>query len=200
MLLACFFFFFKQKTAYEMLRSLVGSEMCIRDSTRPVAASAGRISSSPASGRCAPSVNTTGASTNCPVRASARSLVRGSGAGSTGSLHRPVPEITDRGRGDRVGDLGARRTVRQGTVRQGTVRHGAGRWAGRLWVTARVRRPASAGHAPSQRDPHRGRADLNRGGDRGPCVPPVSYTHLRAHETPEHLVCRLLLEKKKTKK
>ncbi len=26
-----FFFFFKQKTAYGMLRSLVGSEMCIRD-------------------------------------------------------------------------------------------------------------------------------------------------------------------------
>src|SRR5674536_155612 len=30
----CLFFFFKQKTAYEMLRSLVGSEMCIRDSAR----------------------------------------------------------------------------------------------------------------------------------------------------------------------
>eukprot|EP00658_Telonema_sp_P-2_P065376 TRINITY_DN54629_c0_g1_i3.p1 TRINITY_DN54629_c0_g1~~TRINITY_DN54629_c0_g1_i3.p1 ORF type:complete len:185 (+),score=47.69 TRINITY_DN54629_c0_g1_i3:3-557(+) len=29
---------------------------------------------------------------------------------------------------------------------------------------------------------------------------PVSYTHLRAHETPEHLVCRLLLEKKKKTK
>ena len=28
-------------------------------------------------------------------------------------------------------------------------------------------------------------------------VEPVSYTHLRAHETPEHLVCRLMLEKKK---
>eukprot|EP00658_Telonema_sp_P-2_P014007 TRINITY_DN15311_c0_g1_i1.p1 TRINITY_DN15311_c0_g1~~TRINITY_DN15311_c0_g1_i1.p1 ORF type:complete len:527 (-),score=86.68 TRINITY_DN15311_c0_g1_i1:41-1621(-) len=28
-------------------------------------------------------------------------------------------------------------------------------------------------------------------------VDAVSYTHLRAHETPEHLVCRLLLEKKK---
>eukprot|EP00658_Telonema_sp_P-2_P042228 TRINITY_DN30297_c0_g1_i1.p2 TRINITY_DN30297_c0_g1~~TRINITY_DN30297_c0_g1_i1.p2 ORF type:complete len:105 (+),score=30.73 TRINITY_DN30297_c0_g1_i1:113-427(+) len=28
------FFFFKQKTAYEMLRSLVGSEMCIRDRTQ----------------------------------------------------------------------------------------------------------------------------------------------------------------------
>ena len=25
----------------------------------------------------------------------------------------------------------------------------------------------------------------------------VSYTHLRANETPEHLVCRLLLAKKK---
>eukprot|EP00658_Telonema_sp_P-2_P066593 TRINITY_DN5557_c0_g1_i9.p1 TRINITY_DN5557_c0_g1~~TRINITY_DN5557_c0_g1_i9.p1 ORF type:complete len:101 (-),score=14.51 TRINITY_DN5557_c0_g1_i9:75-377(-) len=33
-----------------------------------------------------------------------------------------------------------------------------------------------------------------------PCPGPVSYTHLRAHETPEHLVCRLLLEKKKKKK
>eukprot|EP00658_Telonema_sp_P-2_P051080 TRINITY_DN39101_c0_g1_i4.p1 TRINITY_DN39101_c0_g1~~TRINITY_DN39101_c0_g1_i4.p1 ORF type:complete len:102 (+),score=18.90 TRINITY_DN39101_c0_g1_i4:97-402(+) len=32
-----------------------------------------------------------------------------------------------------------------------------------------------------------------------PFLIPVSYTHLRAHETPEHLVCRLLLEKKKTK-
>ena len=34
----CFvvFFFFKQKTAYEMLRSLVGSEMCIRDSVMEV--------------------------------------------------------------------------------------------------------------------------------------------------------------------
>src|SRR5674536_256440 len=31
---SCFVFFFKQKTAYEMLRSLVGSEMCIRDSVR----------------------------------------------------------------------------------------------------------------------------------------------------------------------
>eukprot|EP00658_Telonema_sp_P-2_P050670 TRINITY_DN38697_c0_g1_i1.p1 TRINITY_DN38697_c0_g1~~TRINITY_DN38697_c0_g1_i1.p1 ORF type:complete len:132 (+),score=52.73 TRINITY_DN38697_c0_g1_i1:4-399(+) len=30
--LVVIFFFFKQKTAYEMLRSLVGSEMCIRDS------------------------------------------------------------------------------------------------------------------------------------------------------------------------
>ena len=26
---------------------------------------------------------------------------------------------------------------------------------------------------------------------------PISYTHLRAHETDQYLVCRLLLEKKK---
>eukprot|EP00825_Cyclidium_porcatum_P034385 TRINITY_DN36184_c0_g1_i2.p3 TRINITY_DN36184_c0_g1~~TRINITY_DN36184_c0_g1_i2.p3 ORF type:complete len:106 (+),score=5.08 TRINITY_DN36184_c0_g1_i2:60-377(+) len=31
-----FFFFFKQKTAYEIMPSLVGSEMCIRDSSRTV--------------------------------------------------------------------------------------------------------------------------------------------------------------------
>ena len=30
-------------------------------------------------------------------------------------------------------------------------------------------------------------------------VEPVSYTHLRAHETPEHLVCRPMLEKKNTR-
>src|SRR5678815_5949813 len=30
-----------------------------------------------------------------------------------------------------------------------------------------------------------------------PTLIAVSYTHLRAHETPEHLVCCLLLEKKK---
>src|SRR5665647_3848402 len=29
------------------------------------------------------------------------------------------------------------------------------------------------------------------------CFRPVSYTHLRAHETDSYLVCRLLLEKKK---
>src|SRR5665647_2532773 len=30
-----------------------------------------------------------------------------------------------------------------------------------------------------------------------PTTSPVSYTHLRAHETDSYLVCRLLLEKKK---
>eukprot|EP00658_Telonema_sp_P-2_P081151 TRINITY_DN8243_c0_g1_i3.p1 TRINITY_DN8243_c0_g1~~TRINITY_DN8243_c0_g1_i3.p1 ORF type:complete len:288 (+),score=77.64 TRINITY_DN8243_c0_g1_i3:109-972(+) len=44
-----FFFFFKQKTAYEMLRSLVGSEMCIRD--RVSTQSTGVLAASPMSGR-----------------------------------------------------------------------------------------------------------------------------------------------------
>src|SRR5660398_315343 len=39
------------------------------------------------------------------------------------------------------------------------------------------------------------RPHLSRGGSE-----PVSYTHLRAHETKANLVCRLLLEKKKKKK
>src|SRR5678815_264677 len=38
---------------------------------------------------------------------------------------------------------------------------------------------------------------LARRANVAPRTIPVSYTHLRAHETPEHLVCRLLLEKKK---
>src|SRR5680860_1754704 len=39
---------------------------------------------------------------------------------------------------------------------------------------------------------------LNIGGLPVPLIA-VSYTHLRAHETDSYLVCRLLLEKKKTK-
>ena len=39
-----------------------------------------------------------------------------------------------------------------------------------------------------------GRDSTGREGDQGP----VSYTHLRAHETVLDLVCRLLLEKKNT--
>src|SRR5659263_784853 len=36
--------------------------------------------------------------------------------------------------------------------------------------------------------------------DHARSIDPVSYTHLRAHETRHDLVCRLLLEKKKKKK
>ena len=45
-----FFFFFKQKTAYEMLRSLVGSEMCIRDSLYSVQPAHRRCDDQPGDG------------------------------------------------------------------------------------------------------------------------------------------------------
>src|SRR5674536_382623 len=74
-------------------------------------------------------------------------------------------------------------------------------------------RPGPDGRSAAGGDGHRpvSRAGLPGGDGPGPsrsgqCAAecgagraeyPVSYTHLRAHETPEHLVCRLLLEKKK---
>src|SRR5660397_283766 len=46
----------------------------------------------------------------------------------------------------------------------------------------------AAGVLRRRADPRRGRRAVRL---------PVSYTHLRAHETKANLVCRLLLEKKK---
>ena len=49
--------------------------------------------------------------------------------------------------------------------------------------------------------PQNGDADADRGDRRaGHASDPVSYTHLRAHETVLDIVCLLLLEKKKKKK
>src|SRR5678810_1352661 len=52
---------------------------------------------------------------------------------------------------------------------------------------------------------HQSTGEARRGGGRAAAriagaACPVSYTHLRAHETGRNLVCRLLLEKKKKKK
>ena len=41
--LVCVFFFFKQKTAYVIRLSLVGSDMCIRDSLNPYIIEKGRL-------------------------------------------------------------------------------------------------------------------------------------------------------------
>src|SRR5674536_398074 len=52
---SCCVFFFKQKTAYEMLRSLVGSERCIRDrrwAGRPRGPRGVRGGADPAADRC----------------------------------------------------------------------------------------------------------------------------------------------------
>src|SRR5674536_395931 len=102
------FFFFKQKTAYEMLRSLVGSEMCIRDSLKAARAGIPLI------------------------------------------ISKAAPIST-----------GVEAALKTGVT---------------LICFANERQFAAYSHEA------------------------VSYTHLRAHETPEHLVCRLLLEKKKKKK
>src|SRR5674536_373595 len=103
----CFFFFFKQKTAYEMLRSLVGSEMCIRD------------------------------------------------------------------RHNNAAELAARAKVRKRDVSLQTITDEGTRANDTFMTIVQTAKKLS--------------------------VSAVSYTHLRAHETPEHLVCRLLLEKKKNK-
>src|SRR5674476_1186059 len=51
--------------------------------------------------------------------------------------------------------------------------------------------------APRPRSPLRLRPSEREEISRGLGAGPVSYTHLRAHETGRNLVCRLLLEKKK---
>src|SRR5678815_3185110 len=52
------------------------------------------------------------------------------------------------------------------------------------------------GAVPQGLDERRVAAGLDFGAPGIPArITAVSYTHLRAHETPEHLVCRLLLEK-----
>src|SRR5664280_3156914 len=60
-------------------------------------------------------------------------------------------------------------------------------------LSQRQERPASEGMCPwrpSNSSAHARSSTLE-------ATPPVSYTHLRAHETVLDLVCRLLLEKKK---
>src|SRR5678816_1237904 len=63
----------------------------------------------------------------------------------------------------------------------------------------RASRDSSRPRSPCRNGPRRTPAadcDIARACE-GASAVAVSYTHLRAHETPEHLVCRLLLEKKK---
>src|SRR5665648_329008 len=53
------FFFFKQKTAYEIMPSLVGSEMCIRDSPRRELRATPCTTSTPTTRRPRPSCSST---------------------------------------------------------------------------------------------------------------------------------------------
>ena len=115
------FFFFKQKTAYEIGVRLVGSEMCIRDS----------LGISPAPALMHGFYTVDGYSNNYPLEYKHR--------------FREViaPEIE----------------------KNEEVRVYFDTWGNRCYL-----------------------------------FNPVSYTHLRAHETDSYLVCRLLLEKKKKKR
>src|SRR5674476_836351 len=74
---------------------------------------------------------------------------------------------------------------------------GVTRWSrdnARRRLTAAAKRPPGGGRqvAKKPRKPRSPKYSYDT-------VKAVSYTHLRAHETGRNLVCRLLLEKKKTK-
>src|SRR5680860_1699477 len=75
------------------------------------------------------------------------------------------------------------------------------RWRRRLLRAAR-RLPGLRGQPRAGSRPGLRAQRLSPTGRAGPgddAADPVSYTHLRAHETDSYLVCRLLLEKKKKK-
>ena len=61
----------------------------------------------------------------------------------------------------------------------------------------RTKSPSEQGNASLRNDPEMISAVLVCLVRSGISTAPVSYTHLRAHETVLDLVCRLLLEKKK---
>src|SRR5680860_1749086 len=96
---------------------------------------------------------------------------------------RGEPSIAERG----LCNLRSRR-VRWGELLQ--PKRGFAIWAGSDFTHARPSR--------GERRPHGAHRLLwRRRGRRRHLAEPVSYTHLRAHETDSYLVCRLLLEKKK---
>ena len=141
-------------------------------------------------------------------------IARGGGAAAAAHHDRDLPTFL----AGRCGLAGGDAWIAQGRMRPNPIVQATGRGRGRR---AELRRQQAAeGVVLFQRDRR-----LTRRGQRGDqhelrrLVPglhrrqaagkflrllrfaaaSVSYTHLRAHETPEHLVCRLLLEKKKTK-
>ena len=65
-------------------------------------------------------------------------------------------------------------------------------------ATAAVAAAATAGCVEALGEQERTTPDGSGGVRLAELSIPVSYTNIRAHETPEHLVGRLLLEKKKT--
>src|SRR5680860_1802008 len=102
--------------------------------------------------------------------------------------------VGDRWVGDGVRRLWAARTF------ETPVRGAA---AGRAQIPSGLRQASAADYPGTVPWNHRG--DIEDGPTIQSCdimrlSKPVSYTHLRAHETDSYLVCRLLLEKKKKHK
>ena len=156
-LLLDFFFFFKQKTAYEIMPSLVGSEMCIRDST-------------------------------CTVRENANNKVYGR-LGVLQNYKKKNPHML-------IGLCGC---MMQETVVVEKLKESY-RFVDLIFGTHNIYKFAELIVTAMESDSMT--IDIWKDTDQiveDLPVEPVSYTHLRAHETRHDLVCRLLLEKKKKK-
>src|SRR5660398_11312 len=145
----CFFvFFFKQKTAYEIRLSLVGSEMCIRDSRQVCG------------------LFPWGSPGQLPL------------AGAPIGRHQRYRAVVCF---DHVSWFRAHRIANPSVLIISKPGLGKSTLSSKLmlWLAAL------------------GYVLLIPGDTKPDYVEPVSYTHLRAHETKANLVCRLLLEKKK---
>src|SRR5674536_219529 len=177
-----FFFFFKQKTAYEMLRSLVGSEMCIRDS--PGAAQDGLV------GDRLQRVLT-------ELQLHAIELEKASVLADQGVLR--LGQDADHRLPTQLGHTRDHRQpadeLWDHAVLEQVLRHHVGEDVAAVDLVLRVQYGAEADRLLA--DPsldHLVQAGEGATDDEQHVGGAVSYTHLRAHETPEHLVCRLLLE------
>src|SRR5678815_3232188 len=153
-----------------MLRSLVGSEMCIRDSSNGIERHGERLVGAPSSAEVS---EHTAVVAKLPVDAT-------------------CGVVSDQGK-IRTWSHGWRRKSHSDDLPVWLSGHSVGSFER---AVAHVSHDGSAAMPEwIQLAAFVGRpCQLNRAQQHA-----VSYTHLRAHETPEHLVCRLLLEKKKKK-
>src|SRR5450756_3082068 len=104
------------------------------------------------------------------------------------------------------GDASASRSGTSRTLASeyGANGHGSTRPDGLMWMNPRpaARHPPKTSSSPGNtmnKPRNRFCSEATTATSRARWAP-VSYTHLRAHETRHDLVCRLLLEKKKKKK